>query len=62
MGITLEAIYIIKLRGGEGVGLVLSVWYIEGVRDDREDGIKYLQGSELVSSYYMCGGYEYVGS
>ena len=45
MGTTLEAVDRIKLVGSEGVGAVLLGGSIEGARDDREDGSKYLEDS-----------------
>ena len=45
LGATLEAIVRIKLGGDEGVEAVLSGGYIEGDRDYRKDGSKYLEDS-----------------
>ena len=58
MGTTLEDVYKIKLGGDEGIGEVLSSGPIEGSRDDREDGSKYLEDSGLDSLDDMCGGNE----
>ena len=56
MGTTLEAENIIKIGGGEGVGAVLSGGSVEGARYECEDGSRYLEVSQLGSSYDMCGG------